>query len=260
MEANIIDIKIFPMLLCYFFSGLLVTLYYLLKLEILYDFLVSLSRMTIQLVIAGFLLRYIFEINNITLVVLIFLIMSFFASYIILNKSTVKNREFIIYIIISLSFVGLTINYFFLTFIVGIKPWYDAVYFIPVAGMILGNTMSSSALLLERFFNDFNDNKKQIETYLTFGATPLEALRPSFNKSMRVAVLPTLTSMSGMGLVFLPGMMTGQILSGIDPLISIKYQIAIMLAIISSITFTSILLLTFAYRLKVGKGHRIIID
>ena len=214
--------------------------------------------MTVQLIIAGYLLTYIFEINSLMLIVIIFLVMSLFAAHIILQKSGVNNNRLLPFIMLSIFLINFLITSLFLLLISRVTPWYEARYFIPIAGMILGNSMNSSALTLDSVFNDFKENRKLIETYLTFGASPLEALKPSFNKAIRTALLPTLTSMTGIGIVFLPGMMTGQILSGVNPLIAVKYQIAIMIAIISSVTFTSISLLALTYRLKFNKAHQIL--
>ena len=97
-----------------------------------------------------------------------------------------------------------------------------------------------------------------IEGTLMLGATPKQATKRLVNQAFDSAILPTINSMIGMGIVFLPGMMTGQILSGVDPLVSIEYQIAIMLGISGSVALTVLLFTTFGYRTFFNERNQLI--
>ena len=112
--------------------------------------------------------------------------------------------------------------------------------------MILGNCMRTNIISLERFFSAISDNPKTWQTYLSLGATRFEAARPFIQKALKAAMAPTITTMTTMGIVSLPGMMTGQMLGGSVPLVAIKYQIAIMLCIFTSASLTSVMNLLFS--------------
>jgi len=119
------------------------------------------------------------------------------------------------------------------------KTTFDARFTIPIYGMILGNSMNSLALGIERFNEILADNIKNYYNSICFGATVHEASLPILQKSMRASLLPRIINISSMGIITLPGMMTGQILAGASPFIAIKYQILIMVLIFSSVTLSS---------------------
>ncbi|MBN2701720.1 MAG: ABC transporter permease, partial [Methylothermaceae bacterium] len=118
---------------------------------------------------------------------------------------------------------------------------HDARYLIPLAGMILGNCLQANVIALERFYAAIRKNESEYLTFLLLGATRWEAVRPYFREAVKAAVNPTLASMATLGLVSLPGMMTGQILGGAEPWVAVKYQIAIMVCIFTATTVASIL-------------------
>jgi putative ABC transport system permease protein len=257
MNSHILDINVYLLILCYGLSGIIITLFHFLKIGLVKELIIAISRMTIQLVIASYILKYVFKINDVYLILFIFLFMSGFASQIIFKKSKISLQK-MRYILFAIVFViSLSLTLFLLVIITKAKPWYDAKYFIPISGMILGNSMNACALALDRFQNDIKDHRKKVETMLTLGATPYEACSAYIKKAMRNAALPFITSMSGIGIVFIPGMMTGQLLSGTDPLIALKYQIAIMMSIASSVVFTSLLSLYFAHKLIFDNKDRL---
>ena len=121
-------------------------------------------------------------------------------------------------------------------------------YFIPISGMLIGNSMTGISLGAQGLITGVNDNKERIENSLMLGATPEEATKDIQNRSFYNAVLPTINSMIGMGIIFLPGMMTGQILAGSAPLTAIKYQIAIMMGILGSVTLTVYLMVNWGMK------------
>lgn len=258
MNAVILDIQLISLVLCYGLAGMILTLFYILKIGLTKELSISVLRMTVQLIVASYILKYIFSINNIYLIVLLFLFMSGFASQIIYKKSGAGLKKIRFHLFVVVFGVALTLTLFLLVLVTKAEPWYDAKYFIPIAGMILGNSMNACALALDRFSGDMKENRKMVETFLTMGATSYEASAMYIKKAMRNAALPFITNMSGIGIVFIPGMMTGQLLSGTDPMISLKYQIAIMMAIAASVVLTSLLTLFFSHRLMFDTKGRFI--
>jgi putative ABC transport system permease protein len=117
----------------------------------------------------------------------------------------------------------------------------DARYFIPVAGMILGNSLRADIVGLSTFYNSLHAEEKSFLLALSQGASLKEAVRPFLQKAYTASLAPTIATMATIGIVSLPGMMTGIILGGTDPFLAIKYQIAIMMAIFSGTALAVIL-------------------
>ena len=137
---------------------------------------------------------------------------------------------------------------FFLFVVVQIEPWYAPQYFIPIAGMLVGNSMTGISLGVKTLIEGMTTQKALVEEALILGATPKSATKHIIDSTFDAAIMPTINSMIGMGIVFLPGMMTGQILSGISPITAIAYQIAIMLGILGAVALSTILMLHLGYR------------
>ena len=185
------------------------------KSEILY----STIRMIIQLLLVGYILIYIFENKNIYLGVLILIFMMLISTWISIRNTPDKSFSHFIKISISLGLSGVLHLVLIINFILDFEIFYEPRYVIPIAGMIIANSMNVLSLAIERFEKEFIKNKNFEE-----------ARKVSFKS----ALIPQINSLLAVGLVSLPGMMTGQILSGIDPLIAVRYQIMIMATILSS--------------------------
>ncbi|RMF09942.1 MAG: iron export ABC transporter permease subunit FetB [Candidatus Neomarinimicrobiota bacterium] len=135
-----------------------------------------------------------------------------------------------------------------LQFILHVQPWYYPYAMIPIAGMIIGNALNTASLTVNRFVGELEHRESEIELYLSLGAPPRVAVQDALRESIKAALLPTVNSMMMVGLVQLPGVMTGQILSGIDPIIAVRYQIMIMYMWVTASTMTNILVLALVYR------------
>ncbi len=213
------------------------------------EILISSLRMTIQLIIMGYVLVYMFTVNHYLLSIGALVFMEYFAIRNIYSRIKVKiNRR--LRRVISLSMIsGTTLTIlFFLLVVIGLSPWYETRYFIPIAGMIIGNSMTGISLGAERLIDGIKNRKDLVEGALMLGATPERATKSIVNDAFTAAILPTINSMVGMGIVFLPGMMTGQILSGVSPLTAIEYQIAIMLGIMGSVSLTVFVMVQLGYK------------
>ncbi|KAI8051427.1 UPF0014 family [Syncephalis plumigaleata] len=131
------------------------------------------------------------------------------------------------------------------------EPFWDPYKFIPTLGMLIGNTMSAVAIGVNSCMMQFREHRERIEVQLAFGATRWEAAKPTMVESIRLAMLPTINSMSVMGLITIPGMMTGQILGGEAPMSAVKYQQIIMFMITASASIGTVLGVICAVRQEV---------
>lgn len=212
-------------------------------------------RMTLQLVLAGFILTYIFENPNPIFTILYLICMTVFAIHRIISKNPTLNKSFKIAIGISLSVSGLSILFFFVTIIVN-ENIFNPQYVIPLSGMIMGNAMTGVNLAIKSFREILEQQRNRINALTNLGITPQKILLPFVNQSLETALLPTMNSMLGMGIVSLPGMMTGQILSGTLPATAILYQISIMIAICTVVCLSVFSSLYLGYQTLYNKRNQ----
>ena len=196
--------------------------------------IVASIRMTVQLVLVGFLLQYIFASSNPFFTVIFVFAMLVFSGHRVLSGHKGMNSRFKIIVVSSLSLSGLAVLAYFVVAVVR-EDIFNPRYTIALSGMIIGNAMTGVALGLKTFLEAIKEQNAKIRTLLNLGASPRRILRPYVSLGIETALVPTLNSMLGMGIIFLPGMMTGQILSGTEPTTAILYQIAIMVAICASV-------------------------
>jgi len=194
-------------------------------------------RMTVQLMLAGMILTMIFENPHPVYTWTYISIMTSFAIYRILSMNKHLNTRFKIIIAVSLACVAVFVLIYFVVFVVQ-QHIGNPQYIIPLGGMIIGNAMTGITLGLNNFNSQLRLANKRINTLLALGVHPQKIILPIVNSSLEAALLPTMNSMIGMGIIFIPGMMTGQLLSGTLPTTAIMYQIAIVIAIctVSSMT------------------------
>lgn len=118
-------------------------------------------------------------------------------------------------------------------FVVVPRPWYEARYLVPIGGMMLSSAMNVVAQTFERLFSAARSDAASIEARLSLGATPAQALAPHARIALRAALTPTINGLVTVGLVALPGMMTGQIVSGTPPVEAVRYQLVIMYQLVA---------------------------
>ncbi len=188
----------------------------------------ALIRMLVQLLLVGFVLSYIFDSNNAWFIGLLLLVMMLFSSWIALNNIEAPRlllfKSAFIAIFISSSLILLVIT----QGVLALKPWYQAQTLIPLAGMVFANGMNSVSLCGERFFAE---TKR--------GVNFIDARNIAFKASM----IPNVNALFAVGVVSLPGMMTGQILAGVSPFIAARYQIMVMCMVFASAGIASAIFL-----------------
>ena len=215
-------------------------------------------RTTIQLIAIGYVLGWIFKLDKWPLVVAYVLAMVIVAAHTIYTQQKKKARRgTFMSITVSLFFGGLITLIVVQYLVVGIHPWYDPQYLIPIAGMIFGNALTAMALCLMTFSGAMKDNADEIEQRLALGATRKQAASRHIKDALRAALMPIVSSMMVVGLVQLPGMMTGQILSGIDPIIAVRYQIVVMFMILAGNGLSTFMMMQFSLNRFFTPAHQL---
>lgn len=210
------------------------------------DFLIAVLRMTLQLVFLGFYLEFMFALNNPWINLLWLLIMTAIAAQTISDRASLNFRLFIVPVFLSLFFTVVLIDAFFLGLVIRLDNLFEVRYLIPVSGMILGNCMRTNIVALQAFYGDLERDRLIYRFALANGATRHEALLPYMKKALALSFNPAIATLAVMGLISIPGMMTGQILGGSSPAGAIKYQIMIVLAIYVTSVLSIYLSILFA--------------
>lgn len=236
-----IDIGLTNLLVLYLLLVIPLMILWQLRLKIIREIVISIVRMTVQLLFVGIYLKYIFEWNTIWVNGLWVLVMIAVANISVLNKAGLKLKPFFWASLLGISVGTVFMAGVFLFILVKPEPLYDAHYLIPLTGMLLGNCLRGNVLVFERFYSGIQKNETEFLSYLMMGATLKEAVRPYLRDAVNGALAPNIATMTTIGIVSLPGMMTGQILGGSIPLVAIKYQIAIMLGIFISLIVSSVM-------------------
>lgn len=218
--------------------------------------LIASVRMTVQLMLAGLILTYIFKKPHPVFVIIYLVAMISFSVHRVLGKHKDLNKKFKLSITLSLALSGLFVLGYFVMAVVG-ESFFNPQYTIPLAGMIIGNSMTGVTLGMKTFTENLKNQRNKIEALLNLGVTPRKILLPFVNNALETALLPTMNNMLGMGIISLPGMMTGQILSGTEPTTAIMYQIAIMIAICTAVCLTVFCSLTFGYKTLYNNRNQI---
>ncbi|RKP04967.1 UPF0014 family, partial [Thamnocephalis sphaerospora] len=214
---------------------------YAFGLQIEWPLFIASARCVVQLTVMGLVLENILNTDNVFLVLAmgcVFVVLA--AVEIVYHKSKYRFvgmwPAVLLSIFVSCLAIGIVGNIFALD----TRPFWDPYKFIPTLGMLVGNTMVSIAIAINSCTVQFRDRRECVEVQLAFGATRWETAKPIVVEAIRAAMLPTINSMSVMGLITIPGMMTGQILGGESPMSAIKYQQIIMFMVGASASVGSI--------------------
>jgi putative ABC transport system permease protein len=216
-----------------------------------------------QLLALGFVLRLVFANDRPWWVLLLLALMMVVATRIILKRAPDAPSGLFPSTLLAMAVTGLVVTFSVTGLVVGVAPWYRAQYVVPIAGMVLGNSMTGIALTLERVFSDLDARRDAVLALTALGATPWEASRDSVRTAVRAGLIPTINSMAAVGIVFIPGMMTGQLLAGVDPLLAAPYQIVVMLMVSAATALGAITAVMLSYQRRfdaagvfLERGHR----
>lgn len=204
----------------------------------------ALARMLVQLLLIGYVLSYIFYSDSPWLIGIILLSMVSISSWIAL-RTLEKHRI----ILIKHGFIAIFIGGGFTLLVIsqgalGVTPWYQPQVIIPLAGMIFANAMNSVSLSAERIFSELSSQlPPKLSSELSPKSSKITTYQAARHSALNAATIPVINSLFAVGLVSLPGMMTGQILSGVSPLIAARYQIIVMCMIFASAILSAVVFL-----------------
>lgn len=224
--------------------------------------LVAALRTVVQLFLIGLVLKSLFELQAFIWVLLMSLVMLAIAGREVKARQKYRLSGFWGYGVGALSMFlsSFTITLFAIAVVIQPDPWYTPQYAIPLLGMLLGNTMNGIAISLDRLNQGMRDKRLQIEARLLMGHQWQDAMSEIRNESLKSGLIPIINAMSTAGLVSLPGMMTGQILSGTEPVEAVKYQVLIMLLIGAGTGFGSFTAIWVSSHRLFDDRHRLRLD
>lgn len=231
-----------------------------LKLGLARSLVIATLRMVVQLLLIGIVLEWLFTQDNPWVIVVISLVMTSVAGMAAVNRTQQRFVGIYWNSLLSVLASSALVTGFAMAGIIQVQPWYDPQYLIPLLGMVLGNTLNGISLGLDRFMEGLASQQDQVEMLLTLGATRWEAAHHQVRDAIRVGMIPTINSMMVMGLVSLPGMMTGQILAGANPIDAVRYQIVIMFMIAAGTALGVFGVVLFAYYRLFSADHQLRLD
>lgn len=208
------------------------------------ELLIGSFRAVVQLTTIGFVLTYVFDAASPWLTTLLLVLMVYNATAVAAKRGQgIAGVRMISYVAMA---AGLAVTLSVLVAFGTVQ--YQPSQVIPISGMIVGNAMVALGIAFGRLKDGFRQRRDEVEAKLCLGAPPLEAARSLVQDSVRAAMLPTVDSMKTVGIVQLPGMMTGLILAGASPLLAIKYQIMVSFMLAGAVAIAAFIACFAAYR------------
>ena len=224
------------------------------KLALEKDIIWSICRAIVQLIIVGYVLKYIFNVNHAVLTLLMVLFICFNAAWNAKKRSKYIDKAFVSSFIAITTGAGLTLAVLVFSGSIAFVP----MQVIPIAGMVAGNAMVEVGLCY-KMGQRFSSEQQQIQEKLSLGATQKMAAARLIRESIRASLIPTVDSAKTVGLVSLPGMMSGLIFAGIDPVKAIKYQIMVTFMLLSTASLSTIIAGYLTYRKFFNARHQLVV-
>ncbi|MGE0785369.1 MAG: iron export ABC transporter permease subunit FetB [Sandaracinaceae bacterium] len=218
------------------------------------------ARTVLQLGAVGYVLGWVFALGSPYVVGAVLLVMVIAAAWASVSRSSrayprARSTAFAVLLVVSLTTtLGAT------RLIVGAEGWFTPQYVIPLLGMVLGNALTGISLCLDELLRALDEGRAKVETELALGATRWEAARGPLREAVRRGMIPMINAMMVVGLVSLPGMMTGQILEGADPQQAVRYQILVMFMLAGASALGSTLLAWLTYRQLFNDRHQLLVE
>ena len=232
----------------------------IMKLKIEESIGIAAARMVAQLLLLGFVLREIFEIDNFFVLIPLFVIMVGVASRASVKRTSRTFSGIQWNSFCTLALVGIIVSFTVTKVVIGASPWWQPRYLIPLLGMILGNILTAISLAIDYMLERLSERKAEVEMELSLGATKWEAAKDVVSSAIKRGMIPIINNMTVIGVVVLPGLMTGQILSGTDPLEAVKYQIVVMFMLVAAISLGCIAITMLIYKRLFNDKHQLLAD
>ena len=213
-------------------------------------------RTVVQLLAIGYVLGWVFQFDRWFVVLPLMVAMTLIAGFAGAQRGARTYAGQRIDSVVSIWLSSWLVAAVGLFVVIRIRPWYEPQYAIPILGMILGNTLTGVSLGIERMTEELTARRDHVDMALALGATRWEAAQAPARQAVRAGMIPTLNQMAVVGIVSLPGMMTGQVLAGQSPLQAVRYQIVIMFLIAASSALGTVLAVLLTYRRLFSADHR----
>lgn len=236
------------------------TINHIYQLDLAKEMGLSVFRMVAQLAFIGLYLEFVFQLNSPLLNSLWIALMVGIGSSSIISKAKLPKERLLYPVAIGLLVGLLPLITLLSTVIIQPTPLYSAQYVIPLAGMLLGNSLSGNIVALQNLFTAFRERESEYHAAIALGASPHYATLPFVRAAMQKAFAPIMASMATIGLVTLPGMMTGQILGGVNPMVAIKYQLLILIAIFVMLTISVTITLQLTIKNSITKEGKVLVS
>lgn len=202
---------------------------------------IAAGRTILQLLVVGYTLAFVFALDNPWAVLAILAVMLTIAAVVARNRIS-KKIPFVLPLVWGAIFLSTAVTLAYTNLLI-IQPvrWYEPQYLIPLAGIVFGSAINGAAIAGERLVSTVNASQLEIETHLSLGATPQQAVAQYRRDAIKAGLIPILNQMTVVGIVTLPGIITGQLLSGVDPLDAASYQILILFILAFANLITALL-------------------
>ncbi len=204
-------------------------------------FAIATGRTLLQVVVLGYILDIVFTLNNMWAVLAMLAVMLSIAAIIARNRIEQKNPFMLPLVWVSMLFSSTVTLMYINLLIIQPKIWFEPQYLIPIAGMILASAMNAAAIAGERLVKTINSSQQEIETHLSLGASPQQAIRQYRQEAIRAGLIPSINQMTIIAMIAIPTFFSGQLLSGVNPREAASYQILIVFAIAFTNLLTSLL-------------------
>jgi UDP-glucose/iron transport system permease protein len=218
---------------------------------------IAATRTVVQLLLVGYVLKVVFELEDLVAVLGVALVMIITASIESVRRPTHTFAGATWRAFATLVASALLSTVMVTAAVVSVDPWYAPQYLIPLLGMALGNGLTGISLCLDGLLASLKDHRPRVEMELALGATRWEAARGPLRDAVRRGMIPIINAMSVAGVVALPGMMTGQILAGADPVEAVKYQVVVMFLISGATAMGCMILAGLVYRRLFNDRHQL---
>jgi putative ABC transport system permease protein len=215
------------------------------------------TRTIVQLLLVGLVLKWVFQLDRWYVVLGLAAVMTLIAGITAARRNERKFPGMWINTIVSIwSSAWLVTAFALFAVLQGIDRWYQPQYTIPLLGMVLGNTLNGISVGLSTYTETLLAGRDEVESRLCLGATRWEAAQEPIRHAVRTGMIPIINSMMVVGLVSLPGMMTGQLISGMAPIEAVKYQIVIMFLIASATALGTVTIIVLSFFRLFSRDHQ----
>ena len=248
-----IDIAFSSLFFSFFLLGIPILLSLKYGFGIIKPLLFAVFRMCIQLILIGIFLKYLFHWNNSLINVCWIIVMVTVAVFSVLKDSALKIKKVFFPVFISFLITIFSVVVYLNIMVIKLTNIFDAKYLIILSGMLLGSSLRGSIIGISHFYKSIKKDSKRFLYVLSLGADRNEAILPYLKESVQLALKPSIATMATIGIVALPGMMTGVILGGASPLVAIKYQIMIMVSVVACASSTVILSILMTLKICFNK-------